>query len=185
MSSRTETKYWTREHFLVSTDKNLLSPTAINRAFAQDFIYWAQPFPEEVLRSIIDNSVCFGLYRLASHPVSDSEGVLSNIPVGSLTSGNVEQIGFGRLITDSVTFAYLSDVYVLPEYQGNGLGGWLIDCVDEVVKPLPYLRWLMLRTSGEKRQESYEKRLGMSVIQSGDIRKGPVMMGRKGERGTV
>jgi ribosomal protein L27 len=41
----------------------------------------------------------------------------------------------------------------------------------------------MLRTSVEKSKESYQKRLGMSVLESGDIREGPVMMGKKGRAG--
>jgi GNAT superfamily N-acetyltransferase len=49
-------------------------------------------------------------------------------------------IGFARLITDRVTFAYLTDVYTLPEWQGQGLGKWLISCVQEVVEDMPYLR---------------------------------------------
>jgi len=40
-----------------------------------------------------------------------------------------KQIGFARFITDYSTFAYLCDVYVLEEYQGKNLGGWLVDCV--------------------------------------------------------
>jgi hypothetical protein len=50
----------------------------------------------------------------------------------------------------------------------------------ELLEEMPYLRWAMLRTSMEASQSAYEKRLGMAVLQSEDIKKGPVMMGRKG-----
>ncbi|PYH94533.1 hypothetical protein BO71DRAFT_398805 [Aspergillus ellipticus CBS 707.79] len=92
-------------------------------------------------------------------------------------------MGFAALVTVNVTFAYLTDLFVLPEYQGLGLGGWLLDCGDELLSPLPHLRWVMLRTAMEKSKQSYERGLGMGVLESGDIRQGPVMMGKKGKAG--
>ncbi|KAE8381313.1 hypothetical protein BDV26DRAFT_255739 [Aspergillus bertholletiae] len=181
MSLPIEPQVWSRKRFMISTDPTLLSLSAINKAFGEEFIYWARPVPEDVLQGIIDNSFCFGLYEL---PEASTE----NAPIheGKSTCGvgkDMKQIGFARLVGDKVTFAYLTDLYVLPAYQGFGLGGWLIDCVGEVLKPLPHLRWTMLRTSVEKSQESYEKRLGMAVLKSGHISDGPVMMGRKGVAG--
>ncbi|PYH40458.1 uncharacterized protein BP01DRAFT_361242 [Aspergillus saccharolyticus JOP 1030-1] len=129
MSLPTDPKQWVKERFLISTDKNLLSPTAINHAFAQDCLYWANPVPEEVLRSLIENSFCFGLYQVNAPPFQDGDH--HDAALQKPDAAHVEQIGFARLITDGVTFAYLTDLYVLPEYQGHGLGGWLIDCVDE------------------------------------------------------
>ena len=35
-------------------------------------------------------------------------------------------VGFCRIVSDEVTFAFLFDVYVLPEYRGHGLGRELI-----------------------------------------------------------
>ena len=175
MSLPRDPQQWTRAEFLVSTDKNLLSISSINSAFQQDFIYWTNVVPEATLQQIVDNSFCFGLYKKnQSDPDNDSYSTTESQPT------NMEQIGFARLITDNITFAYLTDLYVLPGYQGLGLGGWLVDCVDELVEPLPHLRWTMLRTSMKKSQESYEKRLGMHVLQSNDASEGPVMMGKKG-----
>jgi GNAT superfamily N-acetyltransferase len=39
------------------------------------------------------------------------------------------QIGFARVLTDSATFGYLCDVYVLEEHRGKGLSKWLMECV--------------------------------------------------------
>jgi GNAT superfamily N-acetyltransferase len=52
------------------------------------------------------------------------------------------QIGFGRAATDGVSFVYLADVYVLPQYRGRGLGEEL---VREMVEggPLAHLKWLL------------------------------------------
>ena len=37
-----------------------------------------------------------------------------------------QQVGMARVLTDHVTFAYLHDVYVLPEHQGKGLAQALL-----------------------------------------------------------
>jgi ribosomal protein S18 acetylase RimI-like enzyme len=52
------------------------------------------------------------------------------------------QIGFARTVSDGASFAYLADVYVLPEYRGRGLGEEL---VREAVDSGPYAdrRWLL------------------------------------------
>ncbi len=41
-----------------------------------------------------------------------------------------EQVGFARAISDGATLAYLADVYVVPSYQGRGLG---LELVREMV----------------------------------------------------
>ena len=38
-------------------------------------------------------------------------------------------MGFARVVTDSATFAYLCDVYILEEHRGKALGKWLMECV--------------------------------------------------------
>jgi GNAT superfamily N-acetyltransferase len=52
------------------------------------------------------------------------------------------QIGFARAVTDGVSFVYLADVYVRPEYRGRGLGAEL---VREMVENGPYagLKWIL------------------------------------------
>jgi GNAT superfamily N-acetyltransferase len=60
--------------------------------------------------------------------------------VGLYESGR--QIGFARTVSDGASFAYLADVYVLPEHRGRGLG---IELVKEAVDHGPYAdrRWLL------------------------------------------
>ena len=52
------------------------------------------------------------------------------------------QIGFARTVSDGASFAYLADVYVLPEYRGRGLG---VELVREAVENSPWAerRWLL------------------------------------------
>ena len=53
------------------------------------------------------------------------------------------QIGFCRAVSDGVAFAYLADVYVVPEFRGRGLG---VELVREMVDNERYDRvpkWLL------------------------------------------
>lgn len=88
--------------------------------------YWAKGIPRHVMREAISNSFCFGLFA--------GEGTKQ------------QQIAFGRFITDTATFAYLADVFVLPEFRGLGLAHSMLeralDC-DE----LQGLRRIMLATN--------------------------------------
>ncbi|KAH0365400.1 hypothetical protein KCU65_g6118, partial [Aureobasidium melanogenum] len=148
---------WERGTHFISTDPSLLDLNAINDVFDTEWMYWTTRLPLAELGQAITSSACFGLYE----------------------DGTSTQIGFARVVTDKVTFGYITDVYVLPEYRGTGLGGWLLDCVDEYVEGLPYLRWAMLRTSQETSRKAYEKRLNMIVLENKED--GPWMMGKKGQ----
>jgi len=68
--------------------------------------YWSPGIPRETVERAVAMSWCFGLYA----------------PHGAL-------IGFGRLVTDYATYAYLCDVFVLDAYRGKGLGRWLMQTV--------------------------------------------------------
>ena len=64
--------------------------------------YWSEGIPRALVAKAMAGSLCFGL----------------------LDGGR--QVGFARIITDAATYAYLCDVYVLEEYQGRGLGTWMM-----------------------------------------------------------
>jgi len=97
----------THEHdrgsFTVSTDPERLDVDAIHAFLTTS--YWAEGIPRETVERSLRGSLCFGLYE------------------------GDRQIGLARVITDGATFAYLCDVYVLPERRGRGLGRWLMECV--------------------------------------------------------
>lgn len=78
----------------VSTDKDKLDVP-----FIQNFLkdtYWAKDRTIETVQTSIDNSLCFGIYL------------------------NDNQIGFARVISDLVSFAYPMDVFIAKEHQGKG-----------------------------------------------------------------
>jgi GNAT superfamily N-acetyltransferase len=164
---------WSRDGFFISTDSSLIPTDALNKAFASDTLYWASPLPEPAMRHMLDNCLCFGLYsptptppprvdkddddaaaadpadtlhEIAGHVKPEASSRSHTQSTGQQVKDQAQQpslIGFARLITDKVTFSYLTDVYVLPEWQGQGLGRWLISCVQEVCEEMPHLRRTM------------------------------------------
>jgi GNAT superfamily N-acetyltransferase len=82
--------------FIFSDDKNKIDITAVHH-FLSTSSYWALGIPLETVAKSIKNSLCFGIYK------------------------DQQQVGFARWVTDGATFAYLADVYVLPEHRGQGL----------------------------------------------------------------
>lgn len=94
---------WQKEEFSITTDKTKLQVERIYAYLSRS--YWATGRSKEIVERSIQHSLCFGLFHIN------------------------EQIGFARVITDYATFAYLCDVYVIEEYQGKGLGKWLMSVV--------------------------------------------------------
>lgn len=109
-----------RPPYLLSTDKARLQLDMIHGYLRE--AYWSSGIPRETVQRAIDHSLCFGLYR------------------------EDRQVGFARVISDQATFAYLSDVFVLAEERGGGLGKWLVrgilNCPFFPQKP-PIRRWLL------------------------------------------
>jgi ribosomal protein S18 acetylase RimI-like enzyme len=88
-------------------------------SFLSKEAYWAKGRPRETVERLVrEASRVVGLY--------DGE----------------RQIGFARTVSDGQSFAYLADVYVLPEYRGRGLG---VELVREAVENGPFAdrRWLL------------------------------------------
>jgi GNAT superfamily N-acetyltransferase len=81
----------------VSADTAELDVALIHR-FLSEESYWAKGIPRATLERALAHSVCVGGY-LADR-----------------------QVAFARAATDQATFAYLADVFVLPEHRGKGYG---------------------------------------------------------------
>jgi GNAT superfamily N-acetyltransferase len=85
----------------VSIDK-----TKLDILFVQNFlkdVYWTAGRTTEEVQTTIDTSFCFGIYL------------------------NEKQIGFCRVITDYVVFAYVMDVFITEEHRGKGYSSILIN----------------------------------------------------------
>ena len=103
----------------ITCDKSRFDLEAIHRFLTQS--YWSPGVPRTVVERAITNSLCFGI----------------------LLEG--QQIGFARVITDKATFAYLADVYVLPDHRGQGLS---LRLMEQIIRypDLQGLRRMMLAT---------------------------------------
>lgn len=104
----------------ISTDKNKLQIEVIHQFLTET--YWAKGRTIDEVKKTIDNCLCFGVY------IKD------------------KQIGFARLATDYTIFAYLMDVFILPEYRGKGYSKELMDAIIKEPKLASCKTW-MLKTA--------------------------------------
>ena len=104
------------QHLLISTDPAKLDVDIIYHFLSKES-YWAQGISRDVAERSLMDSICFGLY-----------------------DGN-RQIGFARVISDTATFAYLADVFILTQYRGKGLSKWLMKTIHEHPELQNLRRW--------------------------------------------
>jgi GNAT superfamily N-acetyltransferase len=120
----------THEHFIISDDKTRLQLDVIY-TFLSEESYWARGVPRSVIERAVEHSMCFGLYDVSQQNVSEQK------------EGNERQVGFARLVTDRATFAYLADVFVLPELRGQGLSKMLMHFILEHPDVQGLRRWML------------------------------------------
>lgn len=140
--------------YIISNDKAAISRDFFQKALASDDIHWADPVSPSTLELMIENACTIGIYVAKNQGNGDSSQT---------------QIGFARILTDYSTLAYLTDVYIQPEYRGLGIAKWLMACVKEIIDAIPSLRRSLLLTGANgKGPKFYEQELDMKVFQSGD-----------------
>jgi len=81
--------------------------------------YWAKDRTLEEVNKSIENSLNFGVYK---------DGAM---------------VGFARVITDYVSFAYLADVFIVKEVRGIGLGNALVEFILEYPSIKNTKRWML------------------------------------------
>jgi len=89
----------------ISADRDRLDREMVHR-FLSEQSYWARSRTRAESDRVIDASLCFGAYE-----------------------GGGRQIAHARVLTDSVAFGYLGDVFVLPEWRGRGISRLLMTAV--------------------------------------------------------
>lgn len=165
-----ESKQWQRtingEDFLVSTSRQLLPDEFVQSAFDHPDVYWAKKPSAETTKKMLDNSLTLGLYKMNTST--------SSMPSKDTTT----PIGLARLITDHVTFAYLTDVFILDDFRKLGLGKWLVHCCRDLMAGIPDLRWMVLFTASEGVARMYQKELGMQQL--GKSKDGLISLGARG-----
>ncbi|MFS1514301.1 GNAT family N-acetyltransferase [Chengkuizengella sp. SCS-71B] len=102
---------WINKEFSISTNKEYLDIDLIHNYLSQE-AYWSKGILKEtVIKAIENTALCFGVYK------------------GVANEGEFEQVGFARVITDLATYAYLGDVFIVPNYRSLGLSKWLMEII--------------------------------------------------------
>ena len=119
-------------------------PARLDRAMILQFLttqaHWASGMDAALLERAIQHSLIIAAYQ------------------------QQRQVGFARVITDYASFAYLSDVFVLPDWRGQGVGQAMIHAA--IAHPqLQQLRRFLLvsRDAG-----GFYRQLGFTPLQHGE-----------------
>jgi GNAT superfamily N-acetyltransferase len=104
----------------ILTDKKKLQIDVIHQFLTT--AYWDKGRTIENVKKTINNCLCFGVYL------------------------DEKQIGFARIVTDYTVFAYLMDVFILPEHTGKGYSKQLMKAINEESQLQSCKVW-MLKTS--------------------------------------
>jgi GNAT superfamily N-acetyltransferase len=109
-------KLHTVSMYTITTDKSRFDIDRIHR-FLSSESYWAQDIPREVVELSIQHSLCFGAFA------------------------DRDFAGFARVVTDYATFAYIADVFVLPEHRGKGAAREIMKSIREHAALQVIRRW--------------------------------------------
>ena len=83
-----------RGGYCVTTDAARMDVDAVHAYLVR--AYWCEGIPRATVERAVANSLCFAVLH------------------------GPALVGFARVVTDSATFAYLCDVYILEEHRGRG-----------------------------------------------------------------
>ena len=108
------------DRYFFSTETSRLDRARVHRWLSEQS-YWATGRPRRTQDEVIDASRNYGVYD----------------------AGTGEQVAYGRVITDGVTFAWLCDVFVAAEVRGQGIGKMLTAGVLEDLEGLGLNRILL------------------------------------------
>lgn len=128
---RDQTDVSDKPKFSIHTDRERLQIGAIQE-FLINESYWARNRSRQQTERAIENSLCFGLYC------------------------GERQIGFARVVSDCATFAYIGDVYVIREFQGQGLSKWLMETIIAHPDLQGLRRWVLATRDAHGLYEKFE-----------------------------
>lgn len=104
--------------YSVSTDPLWLDLDLVHR-YLSAASYWAKGIPRSVVEKSVRHALCFGVYK------------------------GDQQVGFARVVTDRATFAYLGDVFIIPEERGKGLSKWMMEHIHAHPDLQGLRRWML------------------------------------------
>ncbi|KAI6779431.1 uncharacterized protein J7T54_005245 [Emericellopsis cladophorae] len=157
-------RFWYRDNFFVTTDKSYLRADDVNKVFASDLMWWNEAIEPAQMDKMLKNCLTLSIWWVPE----TAEDMQKHGPPRRKAGKDLKFAGFARLVTDYVSFAYLTDVFILPDFQRRGLASWMMRSVKEMVDEWPDLRGLMLMTHDQPAADMYKKTLGAV-----DFEKGP------------
>ena len=94
----------------------------------------------------------------AEFPLEEAEQGLKNSFICCLRRDG-KAIALGRIVSDRGYVAYIADIIVLPEYQGNGYGRMVMEKVMSMINSWlkPGYKMMVSLCSAEGKEEFYEK----------------------------
>ena len=125
-----------KDGFTISTDPSKLDREMIHRFLSEDS-YWAEGMTEGEVGDTMDGSLCYGVYR------------------------DELQVGFASVETDYASYAYLTDIFIVEEYRGQGLSQWLMETILSHPDLQELDTWMLIT---EDAQGLYEK-FGFKAIE--------------------
>jgi ribosomal protein S18 acetylase RimI-like enzyme len=117
------------DEYAITTDVGKMDLLAVHEFLSNS--YWAKGIPRETLERAIANSICFAVLK------------------------GTALVGFARVTTDRATFAYLADVFVLPEHRGRGLAKRLMDAVLAHADLQGLRRWVLVTRDAHRLYQQY------------------------------
>ena len=119
----------TSPKIIISKDKKKLNVDLICSFLQQS--YWAKNRTKEEIEKSIKNAICFGVYE---------EDL---------------QVGFARVITDQITFAYIADVFIISPKRGLGYSKKLMSSIvhDNVLSEVR--KWYLVTKDAQGLYEKY------------------------------
>lgn len=109
---------WQSGKYVISTDSNRLDVSLIHD-FLSNTSYWGQGRSLDQVKRSLKHSLNFGVFE------------------------GDKQIGFARVVSDFTTFAWIADVFVSPDYRGQGLGRWLLEVITGHPELQGLRRWIL------------------------------------------
>jgi GNAT superfamily N-acetyltransferase len=114
---------------IISTEKSTLQIDMIHQFLSTT--YWAKGRTIAEVKKSIEHCLCFGVYL------------------------EKKQIGFARLATDYTIFAYVMDVFILPEFRGNGYSKQLMKAINEEPSLQSCKVWMLKTSDAHKLYEQF------------------------------
>jgi N-acetylglutamate synthase-like GNAT family acetyltransferase len=108
----------------IHQNKNLLDLDMIHNFLST--AYWSIGRSKSEVQTTIENSLCFGVYL------------------------DTKQIGFARVVSDQIVFAYVMDVFILPEYRDRGYGHILVDFMLNAPELKHVQKWLLATSNAHE-----------------------------------